>query len=111
MRIRLTKTSLDECLFINREQTLHCHYQNRKKKENTYDAKLNFFCKEALIRLFDICSCKYEDLCNCECSNNCKVSTKVITFLNDQRSSRKMLIGSIDPVESKRFNKLRKQKN
>ena len=69
--------------------------------------KLISFCIEAL-RLFDICSCKCEDLRNCKCPNNCKDSTKEITFLNDQRSSRKTFIGSIDPVESKRLNKLKK---
>ena len=39
-----------------------------------------------------------------------RIFTKEITFLNDQRSCRKMFIGSIDSVESKRLNKLRKRK-
>ena len=41
---------------------------------------------------------------------NRKISTKAITFLNDQRSYRKMFIGSIDSVESKSLNNKRSGK-
>ena len=56
----------------------------RKRNSNTYNAKLNFFREEAL-GLFDICSCRSKDLRNCKCLKDRKVSTKEVTFLNDQR--------------------------
>lgn len=47
--------------------------------------------------LFDASACKCEDFELCSCSRLSKVPLKEKEFLIDQRTTRKMLIGSVDP--------------
>ncbi|KAE9521573.1 hypothetical protein AGLY_018037 [Aphis glycines] len=46
--------------------------------------------------LFDIATCKCKDIKNCICPRIKKIPVRKQNFLNDQRTSRKMVIGSID---------------
>lgn len=48
------------------------------------------FRKESDCALFDICSCKCDDIGQCHCPYKLKVPTKMIAFLIDQRTVRKM---------------------
>jgi hypothetical protein len=52
--------------------------------------------------LFDISCCKYDSFKNCSCSKDKKVPLLEQAFLEDQRSTRKMAIGNIDKIQSKK---------
>ena len=65
--------------------------------------------QDFLGKLFDICSrkCRMFEFCNC--SKVYKVAKLEKAFLQDQRSCRKMMIGSIDPKETnRRIKKIRR---
>lgn len=75
-------------------------YQNLKKIINRKDSKefKNKFAsfKNNISSLFDISYCKCTDFSTCRCPKEKKVPIKERDFLSDQRSVRKMYIGSID---------------
>ena len=56
-------------------------------------------------RLFDISACKCTIFSECICPKECKVPVNEQAFLTDQRTKRKMLIGSVDVRETKRLKK------
>lgn len=75
-------------------------YQNIKKSINRKDSK-EFKNKFALFKkdissLFDISYCKCSDFSNCQCPKIKKVPINERNFLSDQRTIRKMFIGTID---------------
>ena len=72
-------------------------YQTRKDKKN-YKLKLEELKQEAS-NLFDICTCECKETV-CHCCKTRKVPPQEMEFLNDQRSSRKMIIGKIDAAET-----------
>ena len=92
--------------YHEKSRTLLKPYQKRKENDN-YLAKLQSFQIEAL-RLFDIYSCKCADISQCLCP--CKVLTKQVAFLVDQKTCRKNFNGKVDAVESKRLENLGKRK-
>ena len=91
----------------------HQKYRNilksyRTRKDNTnYKIKLAVFKQEAN-KLFDICTCKCKGNA-CHCPKRRKVPPKEIEFLNDQRSSRKMIIGKVDQAETAVLQKRQKR--
>ncbi|GBO09130.1 hypothetical protein AVEN_122936-1 [Araneus ventricosus] len=56
-------------------------------------------------KLFVICRCKCHDFDICRCKKADKVPKAERVFLNDQRSSRIMKIGSLDVKETRRIRK------
>lgn len=57
-------------------------------------------------RLFDLSSCKCKDLELCKCSKDQKIPKEERAFLIDQRTERKMIMGTVDLLTSKRKRKL-----
>ena len=51
---------------------------------------------ETLHQLFDIAACQCQDLGACKCDKDMKVPQRERQFLMDQRTTRKMQIGTID---------------
>lgn len=72
-------------------------YQDRRTNKK-YQEKITEFVTESQ-RLFDICSCKCK-LTNskCTCSKDSRVPKEEVSFLIDQRTTRKMMIGGVDLV-------------
>lgn len=60
--------------------------------------------------LFDISSCKCTDISKCTCPKEKKVPTVEQRFLIDQRSTRKMFIGGIDTVTTRKLTNTLKRK-
>lgn len=80
--------------------TYHGKYQSiikPLKNRNTpfFKTKLSTFKNDA-DRLFDICSCKCVDNSSCKCERLRKVPQNEVSFLNDQRNERQMVIGRVD---------------
>ena len=75
-------------------------YKDRKTDAN-YCAKLKDFLNNSK-RLFDICPCKCQSFDECICEKNRKVPLLEQGFLLDQRGDRKMFIGGVDVVETKK---------
>lgn len=71
-------------------------YQSRQTNKN-YKQKIDTFKAESH-RLFDICSCKCKLISNCSCLKDSRVPKDEIIFLQDQRTTRKMMIGGVDLV-------------
>jgi len=68
--------------------------------------KEEIFVKEAEKTLFDICSCKCPNPVTARsCEKSRKVPDKEISFLIDQRTQRKMKIGSVDNATTARLQK------
>lgn len=65
--------------------------------------------KSDIVNLFDICLCKCKDLEKCSCPSIRKVPKVEHAFLTDQRNLRKMIIGGIDLVETKKIEKRNKR--
>lgn len=61
-------------------------------------------------RLFDLCSCKCKDLELCKCSKDQKIPKEERAFLIDQRTERKMIMGTVDLLTSERKRKLSDRK-
>ncbi|XP_061717533.1 uncharacterized protein LOC133525257 [Cydia pomonella] len=76
-------------------------YQKRKSNDN-YLQKLQQF-KTDSKKLFDIASCKCSCFISCLCEKRRKIPIQERDFMIDQRNERKMMIGSIDLVTTKRF--------
>lgn len=75
-------------------------YKGRQKNE-AYNAKLESFREEARTKLFDVAACKC-DFVSCNCDKLRKVPLAERAFLQDQRTTRNMVMGGIDPEASKR---------
>lgn len=60
--------------------------------------------------LFDICSCKYLETNKCNYPKEKKVPYNEQTFLMDQRSLRKMIMGNTDAVTTRKNQKSLKRK-
>ena len=75
----------------------------RRQNDPNYQAKMQKFCTEANSQLFDIAVCKCLDINHCNCEKSFKVPVAERSFLEDQRSTRNMMIGSIDKVVTNRL--------
>ena len=72
------------------------------KKNIAFKERSEAFCKEAKCKLFDVSCCKCDPITKCRCIKAMKVPKKEHAFLLDQRSTRKMMMGSVDKKFSKR---------
>ena len=93
--------------YHHKDRNILKSYQTRKDKKH-YNLKLEKFKQEAS-KLFDICTCKCKETV-CHCCKTRKVTPQEMEFLNDQRSSRKMIIGKIDAAETAVLQKRIKRK-
>lgn len=76
-----------------------------RKGNDKYKQQLEQF-REDADKLFDISKCKCVDfLMSCKCKRADKVPLSERDFLVDQRGARKMIIGGIDLMETKRLQK------
>ncbi|CAH0562813.1 unnamed protein product [Brassicogethes aeneus] len=87
----------------------HAKYKNIIKPFKSRDTpflskKLETF-KNSAQKLFDICSCKCSTFQSCKCPKEKKVSEIEWPFIIDQRNDRKMLIGPVDRVITKKLQK------
>lgn len=73
-------------------------------KQQTLDTKIYEF-KQNSLKLFDISACKCVSFMKGSCPRENKVSQQEQYFLLDQRTSRKMIIGSIDTNETQKIKK------
>ena len=95
----------------------------RKRLDQYFDLKKNLSRKESenfkkklgklhksIGTLFDISTCKCTNFATCACSRKKKVPVQKQQFLSDQRTVRKMYIGSIDKRTTKRNEKTLQRK-
>jgi hypothetical protein len=66
-----------------------------RQGEDNYQRKLQKFRDDSKIKLFDIAACKCKELL-CKCDKTRRVPVEERTYLSDQRTTRKMVIGGID---------------
>lgn len=76
-----------------------------KKRNTNFDVRVQTFQNRITSGLFDIAACKCKLLTSCCCSQTNKVPPKEQDFLNDQRTDRKMIIGTVDLVETRKLQK------
>lgn len=76
----------------------------KRRKTTFLDEKLKKF-KQDATRLFDICSCKCLSSLACNCTKERKIPSIEWTFIKDQRSERKMVIGKVDKEETAKLEK------
>ncbi|KAF2892098.1 hypothetical protein ILUMI_14075, partial [Ignelater luminosus] len=87
----------------------NCLKKNIKSQANkTCLEKSHLFRISAEKLLFDICSCKCKDFKWCSCRN--KVPEIERSFLIDQRTSRKMIIGGVDVKTTLKLQKTKERK-
>lgn len=68
----------------------------KQKRTDSYEEKVQTFRQTAMTILFDIAACKCSSFDSCTCSKDGKVPIIERSFLIDQRTNRKMMIGSLD---------------
>ncbi|KAK3924212.1 2,6-dihydroxypyridine 3-monooxygenase [Frankliniella fusca] len=85
--IKLIQRYNDKCIAIKKSisKTSAPVVQNRNK-----------FLSEARCRLFDVAACKCPSFENCKCERLLKVPVQEQSFILDQRTDRKMVIGGVD---------------
>ena len=79
--------------------------QIKTRKSDTNLEKLKCFQEEASAKLFDITACKCEKFEDWRCVLEKKVPVEERKFLVDQRTAKKMVIGSVDHATTVRKNK------
>lgn len=84
--------------YHDKYRTLLKPYKSRKNVES-YQDRLKLF-KDKAKSLFDIAACKCVNFNLCQCPKASRVPILERMFLTDQRTERKMGIGSIDPKTS-----------
>lgn len=93
----------------------HDKYRNMLKSfkgkgsRESYQLKLKAFQADAR-KLFDISACKCKEFNFCSCPREKKVPVEERPFLLDQRSKRKMIIGSLDIEKTKQLTERMKRK-
>lgn len=97
-------TSIERCL-----TKIYEKYMLLKKKKNykCYESEVESL-KTEMKSLFDICKCKCEK--KCDCSYDSKVPKTEVQFLVDQRSERRMFLGTIDPNATRKAEALERRK-
>lgn len=95
-------------LLLNR--TYHDKYMKQIKPfkgrqgEDNYQRKLQKFRDDSKLKLFDIAACKCKESL-CKCNKIKRVPVEEHTFLLDQRTTRKMVIGGIDKTITEHIHK------
>lgn len=89
--------------YHDKYQKLMKPFKSRKNVE-TYKLQIQKFKEESRSTLFDIAACKCDlSISNaCCCDKTRKVPKNERDFLRDQRTTRKMLIGGIDVIQTKK---------
>jgi hypothetical protein len=77
---------------------------NGRQDDDNYQRRLEKFRDDSKIKLFDIAACKCEQFL-CKCDKTRRVPVEERTFLSDQRTTRKMVIGGIDKTITKHRHK------
>ena len=90
-------------------RTLLKPYKGRQQSES-YAKKLRDLKLSWEETLFDIASCKCRDLNDCHCSKEKKIPAEEREFVIDQRTTRNLVIGSIDVASSKNIAKRNQRK-
>lgn len=83
-------------------------FKGRQSSEN-FKEKIKKF-KEDSQKLFDISSCKCVIVDDCTCEKSSRIPKQEINFLVDQRTTRKMIIGGIDVITTKKIQKKQERK-
>lgn len=92
-------------------KTYHDKYRNILKSaksrinNDTFKKKLEHFQNEAKNGLFDIAACKCVEFSICNCEKSRKVPIIEQVFIIDQRTTRKMVMTSIDTSTTKKLQK------
>ena len=81
------------------------------RRNEKYEQDVREFREQARKTMFDIAACKCDDFSSCNCEKSCKVPVLEQTFLQDQRSARKMMIGAVDKVTSRKLEERKKRKS
>ena len=76
----------------------------RKMNDPRYKGNIQDFVNSSHA-LFDVCTCKCQDISKCTCEKNRKVPKNEEKFLLDQRSERLLVIGRVDKAETKHLQK------
>lgn len=84
-------------------------YPKQKRNEN-YDHKVKTF-KDKIKTLFDIATCKCQSFVSCTCEKQRKIPKQEQVFLQDQRTSRKMILGPVDIKETIKAQKKEERRN
>ena len=83
---------------VKRVKLIKKSYKKSYYKNTVEKAKLNI--------LFDLCSCKCSDICNCQCKRDDRMPTLEINLIIDQRDERMLFIditSLVDtPIQSRR---------
>ncbi|XP_072389272.1 uncharacterized protein [Diabrotica undecimpunctata] len=87
--------------YHDKYRTLLKPYKGRKD-EVGYKEKLFKFGEDSK-KLFDIATCKCLEFTDCSCPKNQKIPIPERNFLIDQRTDRKMIIGSLDREATKKM--------
>lgn len=88
----------------------HLKYKNiLKSPTKTAKKKLEEFLVSSKT-LFDISSCKCKNIDECSCPKHKKLPTCEKSFLIDQRTARRMVIGTVDTATTTKMNKTLKRK-
>ncbi|CAH1108460.1 unnamed protein product [Psylliodes chrysocephalus] len=96
------KASIPVVTFTRAYQMLkeyHKKYMNLKKsshRKDLFKRKAELFISNAKAKLFDLAICKCADFSTCHCEKNEKIPQIEQAFVEDQKTVRKMIIGSID---------------
>ncbi|CAH0559175.1 unnamed protein product [Brassicogethes aeneus] len=89
--------------------TLLKPYKGRQQSES-YTKKLKDLKLSWEETLFDIASCKCKYLNDCHCSKEKKIPAQEREFVIDQRTTRNLVIGSIDVASSRKIAKRNQKK-
>ena len=100
----LSKPRVTELMRKRLDQYFELKKNLSRKESVNFKKKLTKF-HESIWTLFDISTCKCTNFATCACSREKKVSVQEQQFLCDQRTLRKMYIGSIDKRTTKRNEK------
>ena len=81
----------------------------RKMNDPRYKGNIQNFVNSSLA-LFDVCTCKCQDISKCICEKNRKIPKNEEKFLLDQRSEQLLVIGRVDKTETKHLQKKNQEK-
>lgn len=101
----VSRNRIIQIIKIHYEKYLTLKRYPNSKKNSSYNNKLKDFITLSSTELYDIASCKCNSFDNCRCDKDSKVPVKERLFLLDQRSERKMVIGTVDKLETVKIEK------
>ena len=114
--VRASLPTISHKRVLEKIKLLHTKYQvvrkpyKGRKVQRHYHNKIQQFAAEARGQLIDISTCKCNDYSTCKCDKDKKIPVDERTFLTDQRSVRRMMIGCVDLNRTKQIRKRTKRK-